>query len=700
MRRVTACVVLLAAVGILAAAGQAPSGQPARQQPEVTFKVEVNYVEVDAIVTDASGRLVRDLSKDDFIVLEDGRPQQISVFALVDIPVERGERPAFRESPVEPDVRTNARPFDGRIFVLVLDDLHTHPLRSALVKRAARAFVERYVGANDLVAVVSTSGRRDVAQEFTTNRRLLLEAIDRFTGSKTLSVTLAKIEEFRNRYGTPLQEERLTDPLEAERGYMARSTLETLAALAEYLSGVRGRRKAIVFFSEGIDYDIHDPFNNPSASTIVRATQDLLAAATRANVQIYAVDPRGLTMLGEEAIQVTGMPPEAPIELGTTGLMTELRLAQDSLRVLADETGGFAVVNTNDFPSAYERILEETSTYYVLGYYPENDKRDGKFRTIEVRVKRPGLHVRARRGYVAPSGRARARAVEAASGTSAPLRAALESPVPVSGLTLRAFAAPFKGTPPNASVVLGIEVPGGALSFAERGGRYTNELEVSFVAIDDRGTVRAGDRKSVTLDLRPQTYRAVATYGVKLISRVALPPGRYQLRIAAREATGGRVGSLHYDLVVPNFLEPPLAMSGVLLTSAGASRTPPAAEDPTLKTLLPAQPTTWREFVSADRLALYVEIYDNRGNTPHTVDVTTTVRAEDGRVVFTAEEARTSAEWSGRGGFGYSAEIPLRDFAPGLYVLRVDARSRLGGETVAQEIPFRVVAGPRAGGDS
>ncbi len=665
---------------------------PSRQQPEVTFKVEVNYVEVDAIVTDSTGRLVRDLSKEEFVVLEDGRPQAISVFALVDIPIERPERPLFRETPVEPDVRSNARPFDGRVFVLVLDDLHTHPLRSSLVKRGAREFVERYVGANDLVAVVHTSGRADAGQEFTNNRRLILDAIDKFIGSKTQSVTLAKIEEFRHRYGTPLQNERLNDPLEFERGYYARSTLDTLTAVADYLSGLRGRRKAVVFFSEGIDYDIHDPFNNPSASTIVQETQDLIAAATRANVNIYAIDPRGLTMLGEESIQLTGMPADAPTELSTTGLMSELRLAQDSLRVLADETGGFAMVDSNDFAGAFDRLLEETSTYYVLGYYPTDDRRDGRFRRIDVRVKRPGLQVRARRGYVAPRGRLRTRSVDAAAGTSAALRDALGSPVPVSGLTLSAFAAPFKDTAPNASVVLGVEVPGSALSFVARHGRHSTALEVSLVAVDERGRVRGGDRKSVTLDLRPQTLRAVQQYGVKLVSRVSLPPGRYQLRVAAREANGGRVGSLHYDLVVPDFSKPPLAMSGVLVTSAGASRTPSAAEDAALKKLLPAQPTTWREFVPADQLALFVEIYDNRGDAPHTVDITTTVRAEDGRVVFETHDARTSEELGGpRGGYGYTAEIPLRGWAPGLYVLRVEARSRLGGDTATREVAFRVV---------
>jgi VWFA-related protein len=671
---------------------QAPA--PPREQPAVTFKIEVNYVEVDAIVTDARGNSVRNLTRDDFEVLEDGKPQPVSIFSLVDIPIERFERPLFSPAPIEPDVRTNAGGFDGRIFVIVLDDLHTHALRSQLVKRAAREFVVRYIGANDLAAVLHTSGRSDAGQEFTNNRRLLAGAIDKFMGRKTQSATLAKIEEYQLRRGTPMQSDPLSDPLDFERGYQARSTLDTLKSVSDFMTGVRGRRKAVIFFSEGLDYDISDPFNNKYASTIVQETQDLVGAATRANVNIYSVDPRGLTMLGEEGIQLQGLPPDAPTDLSNSGLMNELRIAQDSLRVLADETGGFAAVNSNDFARAYSRILEESSTYYVLGYYPTNDRRDGRFRKIQVRVKRPDLQVRARRGYVAPRGKAPAATTEAAAGTSAELRDALNSPLPTGGLTLSAFAAPFKAAAPDASVVVGVEVPGRDLKFVERNGRFANEVEFSMIAVDQSGKVKGGDRRNLKLDLRPQTYQAVVQQGFRMVSRLTLAPGRYQLRVAAREANGGRVGSLHYDLEVPDFAKEPLMISGLLLTSAGASRSPVVSEDPELKPVLPAQPTTMREFAAIDQLALFAEIYDNRGSTPHTVDITATVRADAGTVVFKTEDARKSEEIKGaRGGYGHTAQIPLNGLAAGLYVLRVEARSRLGGEVVAREIQFRIVPG-------
>ena len=197
------------------------------------------------------------------------------------------------------------------------------------------------------------------------------------------------------------------------------------------LSGVSGRRKALVFVSEGIDYDITDVMNNSDALTILDETRDAIGAATRANVNIYAIDPRGLTALGEDGIEMMAPPDDPSLRLDMTGLGNDLRNAQDSLRVLSDETGGFAAINANDFSSAFQRIVDENSSYYVMGYYPSNDRRDGRFRRIDVRVTRPGVTVRARKGYVASRGKApAAKGRQAKAGTSPALADALNSPLP------------------------------------------------------------------------------------------------------------------------------------------------------------------------------------------------------------------------------------------------------------------------------
>ncbi|MBI2833844.1 MAG: VWA domain-containing protein [Acidobacteria bacterium] len=679
--------------------GQDPPSQPppSPQQPPVTFKVEVNYVEVDAVVTDAQGTFVRTLGKDDFQVLEDGRTQTISAFALVDIPVERVERPMFRPAAVEPDVKSNTREFDGRVYLLLLDDLHTHVMRSQRVKIAARQFIERHLGANDIAAVVFTGGRTDAGQEFTGNRQLLLAAVDRFMGQKVRSSTLERMEEAERQRGLRQPGERVDDPLDAERGFQARNTLETVKSVAEYMAGIRGRRKAVVFISEGIDYDIYDVFNSRYASTIMDDARDAIAAATRANVSIYSVDPRGLTQLGDESIEIASLPDDQSLRLGPGSMQEELRRAQDSLRVLADETGGFASVNANDFRAAFDRIVSENSSYYLLGYYPANERRDGRFRKIQVRVAKPGLQVRARKGYAAPRGKAPAAPTAAtAAGTSQPLREALLNPLPVTGLDLSVSAIPFKGAAPNDSVAIAIQTGGPKLKFTEKDGILLDDLEVSLMAVDAQGKVRGGDRQSIQMKLKPETHAAVARRGFRLLSRVELPPGKYQLRVAGRESGGGLVGSVHFDLIVPDFSKEKLMMSGIALTSASARGIPTARPDEQLKEVLPGPPTTDRVFSEKDDLALFVDVYDNDTSAPHKVDITSTVTSDEGKIVHKIEEQRDSSELQGtRGGYGFTDRIQLKDFAPGTYVLKVEGRSRLGrGASASREIQFRIVQDP------
>ncbi len=657
----------------------------------MTFRVEVNYVEVDALVTDASGNPVVNLTANDFDLLEDGKPQKISAFALINIPVEKQERPLFASTPIERDVESNAHG-DGRVYLIVLDDLHTHPLRTQLVKAAARRFIERNFGANDIAAVVHTSGRSDAGQDFTANRRMLLASVDRFMGNSLRSGTLERLDEFNRQSfgGQPV--DKVNDPTDMERGFHARNTIDTLKKLADFMAGIRGRRKAMLFISEGIDYDIYDVFNNRSASMILDSVRDAIGAATRANVSIYGIDPRGLTALGDDLIEVESFPDDQKLGINLSAMHNALRLSQDSLRTLSEETGGFAVVNRNDYGTAFDRIVRENSAYYVMGFYPTNDKRDGRFRKLEVRVKRPGLRVRSRRGYLAPRGRAQE--TKGPPNVSVAMRDALSSPLPMRGVPMTVFAAPFKGTAPNATVALTLELDAGIFQYAEKDGAFTNMLETGVTAVDAKGKVFPGQRQTVTLAFKPDTLSRVKARGFRVLSQVDLPPGRYQLRVAAAES-GGKSGSVLYDLEVPDFYKPPIAMSGLVLTSASAGQAPTAAgkQDPVLAAL-PAPPTTVREFVRGDELALFTEIYENApGATPHKLDITTTMRAEDGRVVLQNREERASTELQGgRGGYGYLTRIPLKDYAPGLYVIHVEGRSRTSGDErgVGRDIQIRV----------
>jgi len=705
IRTLLGAVVLLGALGGVLAGQQPqpPADQPsqaAAQQPlpPVTFRAEVNYVEVDARVLDANGKFITGLAARDFEVLEDGKPQQVSVFSVINLPVERAERPLFASKPIEPDVTTNLTGLNGRVYLLVLDDLHTHPQRTPLVRAGARQFIEKYVGANDLVAVLHTSGRADASQEFTSNPRLMLAAVDKFMGRKLRSATLNRIDEEAMTRGMRQTGDPINDLDEMERGYQARIALDSMRQVAQYLNGVSGRRKAMVLFSEGIDYNIWDVMNARDATNIMDSTRELIAAATRANVAVYGVDPRGLGGLALESIQIQSFPSDPTVNLGPSALLNELRLGQDSLRVISTETGGFATVDTNDFASAFQRIVDDNSSYYVLGYYPANERRDGRFRKIEVRVpSQPQARIRARKGYIAARGRAPEVKPPGPNEPTAELRNAMGSPLPLSELPLAATAAVFKGPQPNGSVIVSTLIAGAALPLQEQDGVFRNHVELALVATNQSGKSFSGGRNTLDLNMKPDSAKRAMAMGFRVVSTIDLPPGRYTLRIGARENNTKKAGSVSYDLEVPDFTKEPLLMSSLALTSAASSVTPTARSKDPLQQLLPGPLSTHREFPQGDEVALFAEVYDNRVTEPHKVDIRASLRAEGGQAVFQTAEERDSSELKGSaGGYGFATRIPLKDVAPGLYVIRVEAQSRLGDRpTVARETVIRVAAPER-----
>jgi VWFA-related protein len=663
------------------------------QQPPVTYLVEVNFVEVDAFVTDAQGNTVTNLTAADFELLEDGRQQKVASFSLVNIPIQRAERALFATQPVEADVQTNEH-VEGRVYLLVLDDLHTDPIRAPRVKAAARRFIEQSFGVNDVAAVVYTGGRANDSQEFTNNPRLLLRAIDKFTGRKFRSATINQLE---NTVVDPQSGALVAGPDidRDERAFRARSVMGTIRKLADFMAGVRGRRKAVLLIGEGVDYDIFQAVGlaGSTASSVIQDTHDAIAAATRGNVSLYTIDPRGLLAGTEDLISVSSTMEDQGV--GTGSIQSEMRRSQDSLRVLAANTGGFAAVNRNDMDTAFDRIVAENSSYYMLGFYATNERRDGRFRKLEVRLKRPGLRVRSRSGYYEARGRAPAAPAPAAGADAMnpAVGGALGSPLPMAGLPIRVFAAPFKGTAPNASLAISIEMDASRFDFIEKDGLFTETLDVAFTALEANGKVFAGDRHSVALALKPDTHTRAMERGVRVLSQHNVPPGRYQLRVAAGNRTGTAIGSVLYDVEVPDFYKLPLSMSGVALTSTAAGQAATVkAKDP-LAEFLPGPATTAREFQRNESIALFVEFYEGQGDrAAHMLEFKAELRAEGGRVVRESTEERSSTEIKGSsGGYGFGARFTFEDLDPGLYVLHVQGQAQFGERpTVSRDIQIRI----------
>ena len=638
-------------------ADQVLGGQATEQQPP-SFRSSIDAVQMSVIVTDREGNPVSGLREDDFEILEDGKPRPITTFSAVDIPLVRPERQVAQS-----DVLSNDRP-QGRLFIIALDQMAAD---SALKTRGfLRRFIEQYFGPDDTSAVVlMTGGLRESGQEFTSNKRLLLNAIDKFDGGINLT------ELGRNDLGPRLRE---------------KNFIGDFKALMSFASTLRAGRKAVVFISQNIPVDAYEAVERGRArfgglfSEVDTDWIDALSLATRNNIALYPIDPRGLTtgVTGEDC------PPAGACQPPSQSTFDD----RIGLGGLAAVTGGFSLTNSNNYTQAFERLVRENSTYYLLAFNSGVDYRDGRYVKVEVRVKRPDLQVRSTDGYLSPRGRPQQQR-QRPSTVLAATWDAVTSAITTSGVSMRMYAAPFKGKGKQAIVPIALEIAPDKLHLVEENGAYRGQIEVIFAVSDSKKRRFPTMRHRFELALKPETYERVSKGAMRFLSQLPLPEGHFQLRASAGGAAVA--GSVIYDLEVPDFQEN-FALSGVALTSSQASRTftfgpPPGRID----VALPGPPTTAREFSREDTLTLFAEAYENRKK-PHTVTFTVELRDERGSSLGSyTMDGKTLEKPKQVSVYRFAPNLPLEDFAPGRYALHISARSSLDKDrSIVREIPFSV----------
>ena len=694
------------------------------------FRATTDLVDVAVVVRDRDGRMVPDLTAADFQVAEDGIPQTITAFGRVTYKPAGQDLATAPATPVAADVSTNENVADGRVFVLLLDGLHVSPIGISHVRRYARQFVEQHVGPHDLVAVLAPGAESAATQDFTSDKARLIAAIERFSGTKLRSATLELDEERRLAANTGMPAHGGKDPSDQERVDRAMRLSSILQTLAAHLERVERRRKTLLLFSEGIDYNLDDVMGGVqrNASDVSKAIEQAVGALMRTNVSLYTVDPRALSSGDMSTTEATPYQtaPNAPRADGTRprldfsepSLDAEYSASIRSLRQLAEPTGGFAVVDQNGYRGAFDRIVSESSDYYIIGYSPSRPPKPGEFRNINVRVARPEVSVVARKGYTAPvatgvdsvaadtsveeplSGPPRTRsralapvnipsttsaAAAAPKGLSAPLATLLASPLPAAGLTMRVHATPFRASDDKADVQLTIEVLGSALAFAEKGGRHEERIELALLTVDERG--RAGNGHSTTIDLRltDEELQRVQTTGVRWISHLNLSPGRYQVRVAGRSTGKSTSGLVTADVLVPRF-DKAVSLSGVSLTSLAAS-VMITRGDARLADVLQLPPTATRTFVRGDRIRAGVEAYVSSPN--RSLDIRATLERADGSVVHEMTERAAFGADGRRGNAGFT--IDTASLVPGGYRLRISGTQLDGSDRV---VPFEITRPP------
>jgi VWFA-related protein len=630
-----------------------------RPDEQPVFRSRTVVVQIDVFVTDAAGNPVEGLTAEDFEVVEAGSRRPMSSFTEVRLPIPE-PRALPTDETVEPDVITNARP-PGRTFVFAFDEVR--PDRALRMRHVLREFLAQYFGPDDQAAVALVGrGLADSGQDFTSNRRLLLEAIDKFSGG------------FQDLPDTPCPVDS-PDP---------RQLAASLRQLSEFLATLPGR-KVLVLVAEGLsglDFNLLRAYRGGVLSLENTDALAALSALTRGNVTVYPVDPCGL--------QVAFAQPTV-VAVGSTGadIPNERLEAQADLNALAEITGGFAVTNTNNFTGAFDRLLAENSRYYTIGFTSAYDKNDGRFVPVTVRVKRPGLQVRSRAGYVAPKGEDRRPEPVKGDTRLATVAAGLASAVPTPGVGLHVAATPYRSErgASHVSVVVEMEVPRQGLT--RKGEVMTAPIEVSYLATDSRGKVKPGKRHSMTLTLPAASAGGKSPEPLRVWSDFQLAPGRYQLRVAA--GTRAVAGSAIADLEVPDFTKQPLAMSGVFLTADRTTAKALASASP-LASVLPATPTTRREFRRDETVTGYVEVYENNADrtASEPSELSVSLRGGSG-VIPLAPQTRTVP--IGTSAIVHRSVVPiaLKDLPGGNYVLEVQARSRRQEDlSVTRRIPLLI----------
>jgi VWFA-related protein len=584
------------------------------QQPVPRFRGGVDVVLLDVTVLDRNRRPVRGLMAADFTVLEDNREQPIVSFEELSAPEPDGSvAPWMRE--VAADVRTNSADH-RRLVMIVLNDAQISFRYRDDVKRIGHAVVDR-LGAADQAAIVFT-GSNSRSQDFTSDRRLLRAVVDRYVDTSV--------------------------PAQVAGAF----GIGTVKRAVQALIDIPHRRKALIYVGGTLNSPLQGgvqmaPIGAPSGNYGIDSDRhnDLLEAikhAQRANVTVYTVSPNGL---------------EAPGP-GTT----HADLSLESLNGELNETGGFAITNTNNFDQQIAQIFRETGSYYLLGF--SSAHYDGKFRRIDVKVNRPGLTVRARNGYYARQTEKENKRTKPGE-APLPLAKAIAGILPMPDMPMRVSAAPFAvpGTDTaDVAIVLGMEHP-------TPGVRVVEKVDVLAQAFDADSRPRGWFRQIAQLTFRPAEVSGAAKYEV--LSKLALKPGRYQLRFGVHSASLGKSGSVYQDVEVPDFRREPVSLSGLVMSVEPAL---PVAPSEFLAKLLPVSPTTQRSFARSDQVTAYVRAYAREKNAPRSAVLTTVVLDENNRQVHLSEGVMSQLA------NGFSADhlfrMPLQQLEPGAYLLRFE----------------------------
>ncbi len=661
--------------------------------PNTTIRIDVNLVQVDAVVTDSHGKRVTSLEPAAFEILQDGKPQTISSFSYIatkpaaeKTPRVAAAKPVKGEVPPPPEVFQPVAV--GRTMALVVDDLGLSGESMPAVKSAIKNFVDQQMRPGDLVAIVRTSAGMGALQQFTTDKALLYASLARvkYTESRVGVSSFAPLAGGGRGRGRG----------DAQINHMREEnfTVGSLAAIRYVVNSMAGLpgRKSVVLFTE----NIRTIFRGMTDEAVSHAEQQLSDAASRAAVVIHAVDPRGVADYNISAADDTrGVSMRRRRAVAGQRQAEEIDTSQGSLD-LAQDTGGLFLNTTNDLAGALKAAADDSDGYYLIGYHPdastfEDPKGEPKFHRIEVKVKTAGLHVRSREGFLGEPGSAN---LPVEHTREAELNHALQSPFTPGAIHPRLTAAFSNSKEAGSFIVAMLYFPPAELKWStETDGSRKAAIDVTAAAFDENGLVLAPVDTTFHLQLSDKNFDGAMNRGMTYTLRVPVTkPGPYLLRAAVRDPATEGTGSAQQYIEVPDIASGHLALSGILLSESAPQAAQPAGSNAPAEDL--SQGAARRVFPRGSTVLYGYRIFNAQTGSAGHPELEVQCRLfRDGEQVWADQNVLpTDGAASDPKRLDGAGRLSLgRDMKPGAYVLQVIVTDKIakGKFTVAtQSVDF------------
>jgi VWFA-related protein len=716
-----------------AAFPQEKAQKPGDDQP---VRISTELIQVDVVVTDKNGRIVRGLTRDDFTLYDKGKKQEINFIDFVDAAAGRRTRDGAGQADQTVSPQGLSEADVRRIFAFVIDDLTIRYEDLSYLRQMLMNFVNNQMLANDLVAIVRTAGGKGLLQQFTNDKDLLRRAVDSFwfvnhplrafNNPQSPAVTQADLQPaggggaggagavITGGMDTSGDFFDIDSPQdETSRSLRAQVSLGTASFIIEQLKQLPGR-KSLVLISGGIqalstrstqstgrtpgdtaplNSEVGAVINsrvNTSAGDISYFLNYLSDKATRAGVAIHTLDIRGLqAYAGVPSFSDT----EAKSALGPGGSGGFGRLPDESLiggadtfdghhglRVLSGNTGGIAVLNKNDFNEALNKIVEISEAYYLLSYTPSDPKFDGDFRKLEIKVK-GDYKVYSRRGYYARADKP----VAAPVTKQEKVLAAIKSPLARRDIDLDAMVLYKAASPKEGAIDIHMAIDPRKIAFEEQGEKQQANLDVVGFVYDELGKLRGGFSETVGVSLSADDFKKATEAGFTYSANTTLPPGVYQMRLAVYDNKTQNLGTLSRYLEVPDLTRGRLNASSLLLGTV-----PPKEMQSTSLTPLSAT----RQVSRTKDLRYAVIIYNAKQKDGKPQVTTQLTVSQNGRQIFKEAEERVQAGQNSSGQLLKVGQLGLSGVKPGRYTLMLvitDPLADKKAQTITRTMEFVVV---------